>query len=152
MCPTAPPTCAVTSKALCDPIKEEMTMAEPATWGPILTFPGGTFPGMDSAAPLQDGRILMSWRTHSGSPSVQAVVLNADGTIAQPAFKVNQREGDVGFPKAVVLSNGDFAIVYHQKNPSNAYNLVWHRYTSEGISLGETAIQKTPILIRTKAL
>jgi hypothetical protein len=129
-------------KALCDPMKEEITMAAPATWGPILTFPGGTFPGVDSATPLQDGRILMSWRSHSGSPSVQAVVLNADGTIDQPAFKVNQHEGEVGFPKAVVLSNGDFAIVYHQKNPSNAYNLVWHRYTSEGISLGETAIQK----------
>jgi hypothetical protein len=127
-------------------------MAEPATWGPILTFPGGTFPGMDSAAPLQDGRILMSWRTHSGSPSVQAVVLNADGTIAQPAFKVNQREGDVGFPKAVVLSNGDFAIVYHQKTrpmPTISFGTATHPRAS----LSERRpFKKTPILIRTKAL
>lgn len=117
-------------------------MAQPETWGPILNLPGGTNTAMKSATQLQDGRILVTWRTVTDVVTVQAMILNADGSVAKPAFKVNQREGDTGLPEPVVLSNGDFAIVYHQKNPTNAYNLVWHRFTSEGISLGETAVQK----------
>ncbi|WP_404288318.1 cadherin domain-containing protein [Microvirga sp. RSM25] len=118
-------------------------MAQPETWGPVLNLPGGSNTAMKSAKQLQDGRILVTWRTVTDAVSVQAMILNADGSVAKPAFKVNQREGDPGIPEAVVMSNGDFAIVYHQKNPTNAYNLVWHRFTPEGISLGETAIQKT---------
>ena len=118
-------------------------MAQPETWGPVLNLPGGSNTAMKSATQLQDGRILVTWRTVTDGVNVQAMILNADGTVAKPAFKVNQREGDMGIPEPIVLSNGDFAIVYHQKNPTNAYNLVWHRFTPEGISLGETAIQKT---------
>jgi hypothetical protein len=124
-------------------MEKETIMAQPDTWGPVLNLSGGTNTAMKSATQLQDGRILVTWRTVTDAVTVQAMILNADGTVAKPAFKVNQREGDMGIPEPIVLSNGDFTIVYHQKNPIEAYNLVWHRFTPEGISLGETAIQKT---------
>jgi hypothetical protein len=117
-------------------MKKDTIMAQPETWGPVLNLLGGTNTAMKFATRLQDRRFLVTWRTVTDAVSVQAMILNADGSVAKPAFKVNQREGDPGIPEAVALSNGDFAIVYHQKNPTNAYNLVWHRFTTEGISLG----------------
>ena len=110
-------------------------MAELAVWGSVLSFPNGN----PELTQLQDGRILLTW---SNAGNIQAMILNADGSIAMPTFTVNQRQGNPGIPNVAVLSNGDFVIVYNQKNPTGAINLVWHRFTADGISLGETAIQK----------
>src|SRR5688500_18595993 len=88
-----------------DPMEKETIMAQPDTWGPVLNLSGGTNTAMKSATQLQDGRILVTWPTVTDAVSVQAMILNADGSVAKPAFKVNQREGDPGIPEPIVLKN-----------------------------------------------
>jgi Ca2+-binding RTX toxin-like protein len=129
-------------------------MAQPTAWTPIFSLP--SIGGVKGAATtvLSDGRILATWQDvvvihspHGNSntyPSIHAQILNADGTAAAPAFKVNGLAmGNVGKPQVALLANGDFVIVYEQANAAaGIHNLIWHRYHADGTSLGETAVAR----------
>ncbi|KAB0265089.1 hypothetical protein [Microvirga brassicacearum] len=117
-----------------------------APWGEKFTHgPSGGSPYFGETTALSDGRFLETWSELenrggvSETFSVCARIVNADGSVAGPVFKVNQTDGPpVGQPHVAVLADGGFVVVYEQINGST-HNLVWHRYNKDGVSLGESS-------------
>lgn len=123
-----------------------MTQATP--WGAAYSHPAivGS-PTTTAISALADGRILVTLQeleTRNGVTdafSLRAQILNADGSAAAPAFKVNETDGmPVTKPEVAVLANGDFVVVYEQFDATTlSHRLVWHRYHADGTSIGESA-------------
>jgi hypothetical protein len=121
-----------------------MIVMSVSTWGDVFTLnaiAGG--PQNTSVEALQDGRFLTTWQevsTRNGVTdgfAIRAQILNADGSVAAPAFRVNDIDGmPVKRPAVAVLANGEFVVTYEQYDPTTwSRNLVVHRYEANGTSI-----------------
>src|SRR5271166_2828173 len=110
---------------------------------PVFDFASGAAKAENvQTATLADGDIVVTWQQTGGAggTSIEAEILNPDGSIATPAFQVNtMSSGDPVSPSVAALSSGGFVVGWRDGDKGSngsGQNILDQAFASTGAKAG----------------